>query len=116
METEEFEKIVAAAVEELPPKIKNAMRNIAIVIEPARHPRYLGLYEGIPQNQWGKNDSIRLPDKITIFKGSIEKEAQAPEEIKELAKIVIWHEIAHHFGFDESRALSLERRWRARKP
>ncbi len=116
MEPEEFEKIVAAAVEELPPKIKNAMRNVAIVIEPAQHPRYLGLYEGIPQNQWGKNDSIRLPDKITIFKGSIEKEAQTPGEIKELAKIVIWHEIAHHFGFDESRARSFERRWRARKP
>ena len=115
MELDEFEKLVAGAVESLPENIKNAMKNIAIVVEEKENKKLLGLYEGIPENAWGKSDAIRLPDKITIFKGSIEKEAQTPEEIKELAKLVVWHEIAHHFGFDEKSVRELERKWRSKR-
>jgi predicted Zn-dependent protease with MMP-like domain len=112
MELNEFEKLVAQAVDSLPENIKNAMENIAIVVEPRQHRNLLGLYQGIPENQWGKNEAIRLPDKITIFKGSIEREARTPQQIKELVKLVVWHEIAHHFGFDEREVRSLERKWR----
>ena len=117
MELNEFEKLTAAAVEELPQNIKDALKNVAIVVEdgPAKR-NLLGLYEGIPENQWGKSDAIRLPDKITIFKSLIEEEARTPEEIKELVRVVVWHEIAHHFGFDEPQTRRLERRWRAREP
>jgi len=114
MEIEEFEKLVAASVDSLPEKIKNAMNNVAIVIEPREHKHLLGLYEGIPDNAWGKDEMIHLPDKITIFKGSIEKVAQTPEETRELVKLVVWHEIAHHFGFEEDRMDELEEKWRAR--
>ncbi|MCU0653500.1 MAG: metallopeptidase family protein, partial [Candidatus Pacebacteria bacterium] len=67
---DEFEKLVAQAVEGLPDNIRQAMVNVAIVIEEKEHKSLLGLYQGIPENQWGKNDTMRLPDKITIFKGS----------------------------------------------
>lgn len=113
MVASEFEKLVAEAVEGLPENIKNAMENIAIVIEPREHKSLLGLYQGIPENQWGKNETIRLPDKITIFQGSIEREARTPEEIKELVKLVVWHEIAHHFGFDEKSVRQLEIKWKS---
>lgn len=115
MELNEFEKLTAAAVEELPPNIKNALKNVAVVVEDNFRGDLLGLYEGIPQNEWGKNDAIRLPDKITIFKPAIEAEAKTPEKIKELVKIVVRHEIAHYFGFDEPQTRALERRWRARQ-
>jgi len=111
MDLEEFEKLVANAVEELPENIKNAMKNIAIVVEPRENRQLLGLYEGIPEDVWGKNEAIHLPDKITIFKGSIEREARTPAQIKELVKLVVWHEIAHHFGFDEKETRALDRRW-----
>jgi predicted Zn-dependent protease with MMP-like domain len=116
MELNEFEKLVAQAVESLPENIKGAMKNIVIVIEdgPAKR-NLLGLYEGIPENQWGKSDAIRLPDKITIFKSLIEEEARTPEEIKELVRVVVWHEIAHHFGFDETETRRLEAKWRKKK-
>jgi len=114
MEIEEFENLVALAVESLPDNIKNAMENVALVIEekPMRN-NLLGLYQGIPENQWGKSEAIRLPDKITIFKAAIEAEARTSDEIKELARIVVWHEIAHHFGFDESETRKMERNWRS---
>lgn len=114
MDIDEFEKLVAAAVEELPDNIKSAMKNIAIVIEPREHRELLGLYEGVPENIWGKNEAMSLPDKITIFKGSIEREASNPQEIKELSKLVVWHEIAHHFGFEEAETRQLESKWRGK--
>ncbi len=106
---------MALAVGELPQDIKAALENVAIVVEPFERENLLGLYEGIPQSEWGKNDAIRLPDKITIFKTAIEQEAKTDDEIKELVKIVVWHEIAHHFGFDEPQTRALERKWRDRK-
>jgi predicted Zn-dependent protease with MMP-like domain len=110
---EEFEKLVAEAVESLPENIKNAMKNVAIVVEEnPKRDNLLGLYEGVPNNQWGKDQMIHLPDKITIFKPIIEAQAQTPEDVKELTRVVVWHEIAHHFGFDEKEVRQLEKRWK----
>lgn len=111
---------------ELPAKIRKVMENIAIVVEerPTAYQlrkvgvRYgnilLGLYEGIPQTKWGKSFGMILPDKITIFRESIERFAKSPEEIKELVKSTVWHEIAHHFGFSEKGVKKLEPKWKKR--
>jgi predicted Zn-dependent protease with MMP-like domain len=73
----------------------------------------LGLYEGVPQNTYGRGIvSGRLPDKITIFKKNIEKASKNKEDVEELVKIVVWHEIAHHFGFGEKEVKKLESKWR----
>ncbi|MFA4999096.1 MAG: metallopeptidase family protein [Candidatus Paceibacterota bacterium] len=120
MELEGFEKLVDEAVRDLPEKIRKIMENVAIVIEdsPTREQlksvgvRYndvlLGLYEGIPQTRWGKGFGGNLPDKITIFQQSIESIARSQEDIKNLVRDVVWHEIAHHFGFNEKEVKSLE--------
>jgi predicted Zn-dependent protease with MMP-like domain len=55
-----------------------------------------------------------LPDKITIFKDPILRLGKDEEEIKELVKIVVWHEIAHHFGFNEEKVRLLENKWRSK--
>ena len=60
----------------------------------------LGLYEGIPQTKRGEY-TMALPDKISIFKNSIELIGQTPEEIKKLVQDTVCHEIAHHFGSSE---------------
>lgn len=113
MKREEFEKLVNEALLVLPKRISQKITNTAICVE--RRPseeqlkktglKYygllLGLYEGIPQTIWGKGFGGNLPDKITIFQESIENFATRPEEIKELIKDVVWHEVAHHFGFSE---------------
>ena len=124
MEHSNFEKLVRESVLELPEKIRKAMENVAIVIEdrPSQENlrkvgiRYgnilLGLYEGVPQTKWGKGFGMMLPDKITIFQESIEKFSSTPEEIKELIKDTVWHEIAHHFGFSERGVRKLEPKWR----
>jgi predicted Zn-dependent protease with MMP-like domain len=116
MEIEKFEELVAEAVNGLPEHILKAVNNTAIVVEEKAPSRtLLGLYEGIPENVWGKGMGMNLPDKITIFKNTIERVASSPAELKEAVKIVVWHEIAHHFGFDEAEVDKLEKKWRKKQ-
>jgi len=119
---DDFEKLVKQAAEGLPEKIRQKMENIAICVE--KRPtaeelrktgvKYggalLGLYQGVPQTVWGKGFGQVLPDKVTIFQESIENFASTPEAIKELVKNVVWHEVAHHFGFSERGVRILERK------
>ena len=112
----------------LPKEIREKMENVAICV--AQNPSQLdlekagtrinntllGLYQGFPRTVWGRNRiSGRLPDKITIFQNSIEKLAKTEEDVKELVRIVVWHEIAHHFGFNEKEVRKLEAKWRKNK-
>ncbi len=116
MQRKKFEKLVREAIRDLPEKIRQKMDNVEIVVEKGSpNGPFLGLYQGVPKTTWGRGFGGNLPDKITIFQESIEKLSSKPEEIKELVKNTVWHEIAHHFGFDERGVRKLEPKWRKRK-
>ena len=119
MNKEKFEKLVKKGLEELPEKIRNKMENVALVVEdkPTSEQRskfdgknLFGLYQGTPQakrnSAYGKG---ALPDKITIFKDVIEDKFDDDEAIKNKVKQVVWHEVAHHFGFNETEVRKLEK-------
>ncbi len=122
MNYQNFEKLVEEAVEELPMAVRKKMDNVAICVE-KRPNRYierrrggarknsflLGLYQGVPRNVWGRGFGGNLPDKITIFQESIERFAKTEEKIKNTVKRTVYHEIAHHFGFNEKEARGLEK-------
>ena len=112
MQREEFEKLVAQAIDEIPEEFLVKLKNVAIVVEEEpsaeqlrmlklrNDTALLGLYEGVPLTK--RNEyTMALPDKISIFKKPIESLAPAPEEIKKLVQDTVRHEIAHHFGSDE---------------
>ncbi len=117
---DEFEKIVEEGIHAVPEKFLRKLDNVAIVIDdeptPAQkkkmgiHPGWtlFGLYEGVPQVSRGANYSAVPPDKITIFQKPIEGEAADEEDVKKMVRDTIWHEIAHHFGMDESRVRQAE--------
>lgn len=123
MSKKEFEKLVKKSIMALPEHIRERMDNVVIVIEDKPSPLQLekigtrlrgillGLYQGVPQTVWGRKLSTRLPDKITIFKDSIEYLASSRKDIIDLVKKTVWHEIAHHFGFSEKRVRDLESKW-----
>ena len=108
-----FEKIVKMGIKAIPERFLQKLNNMAIVIgdepTPAQKKKLnirsnwtlFGLYEGIPQLSRGANYSAALPDKITIFQKPIEAAARDEENIKEIVKNTVWHEIAHHFGMNE---------------
>ncbi len=109
---ERFEKLVKKGIAAIPEKLLKKLDNVEIIIqdEPTayqlgklrvrKNSLILGLYEGVPQTErW--NYAQVLPDKITIFKHSIQKIANSEKEIEQIIKDTVWHEIAHHFGMNE---------------
>jgi predicted Zn-dependent protease with MMP-like domain len=112
-ETLDFYDLVERALEGMPPELSALLENVAIVVD--EWPDYstplvaddpedtlYGLYEGVPLTERGWGYSGVLPDKITIFRGPLERDFE-PDELEEQVRITVVHEIAHYFGFDEDR-------------
>lgn len=119
MERKEFETCIDEAIAALPAKIRTHLAEVAIVVEdrPKRKRRglLLGLYEGIPATSWGKGFAEQPPDKITLFKENIEEISTSPEEVPHIIRETLYHEIAHHFGYDHNHIHKMEVRWRAKR-
>jgi len=112
---EEFENLIREAVAALPESIRQKLNNVSVVLEEGESPNnsLFGLYHGVSQLHRGSSYGMAptLPDKITIWKGTIEKFASSEQEIPSLVRRVVWHEIGHHFGFDEEEIRNLEKKW-----
>ena len=109
---EAFEEAVEAAVESLPEDLRSAMSNVAIMIEdePPRGLPLLGLYQGIPLTARSSAYSGVAPDKITIYRGPLERlYGHDAELLRTQIRRVVLHEIAHHFGIDDERLRELDR-------
>ena len=108
----EFEESVEEALESLPDDLREAMSNIAIVVEdepPAGQP-LLGLYEGIPLTERTSWYAGAPPDKISIYRGPLERlYGHDPEVLRDRIRHVVVHEIAHHFGISDERLRELGR-------
>ena len=116
---EQFEDLVRQGIDSIDERFLNKLKNVEIVIEDYPTPEQvqklhlrggllLGLYEGIPQTKREQYGQV-LPDKITIFKNSIEQLYSNPEDIKKAVKDTVWHEIAHHFGMNEHQVRQAEK-------
>ncbi|MEA2497731.1 MAG: hypothetical protein QOH26_136, partial [Actinomycetota bacterium] len=107
-----FRSYVEDALDSVPPELAAQMQNVEVVIEdepPAEYvsrlPRghtLLGHYHGVPLTGRGMYDHA-LPDKISIYRGPIERMARTPQRIKDQVRRTVIHEIAHHFGIGEER-------------
>src|SRR5258705_8552867 len=108
----DFEQEVGDAVASLPGELRDAISNVALVVEdepPAGQP-LLGLYQGIPLTRRGINYSGVLPDKITIYQGPLERLYGHDHELFERqVKRVVLHEVAHHFGISDERLVEIDR-------
>ena len=112
MQETEFEEVVRAAIDGLPPDLATAMSNVAIVVEDEPPPGMplLGLYEGIPLTSRTSGYSGVPPDKITIYRGPLERHFGHDQELLQgQIRHVVLHEIAHHFGISDERLVELDR-------
>ncbi|MFE5666741.1 metallopeptidase family protein [Streptomyces niveus] len=115
MTREEFEELVAEALDRIPPELMRLMDNVAVFVEdepdPASakelgeefDPDLLGLYEGTPLTDRGEWYAGVLPDRITIYRGPTLRMCETREEVVAETEITVVHEIAHHFGIDDER-------------
>lgn len=108
----DFEREVEDALASLPQDLRRAVSNVALVVEeepPAGQP-LLGLYEGIPLTRRGSGYGAVLPDKITIYRGPLERIYGADREgLRRQIRRVVLHEIAHHFGITDERLVEMGR-------
>ncbi|MEW2455491.1 metallopeptidase family protein [Streptomyces albus] len=111
MTREEFEELVAEALDRIPPELTRLMDNVAVFVEDepaADDPELLGLYEGTPLTERGEWYAGVLPDRITVYRGPtlrlVERDHEGSREgVVEEVEITVVHEIAHHFGIDDER-------------
>ena len=114
MNRDEFEKLVIDSIDNLPEQFRSKIKNLAVVIEdkPTErthrslgghrdHDLILGLYEGVPLLERTHMYGMVMPDKITIFKKSIEQVCSNDDQIKQAVIHTVQHEVAHHFGISD---------------
>jgi predicted Zn-dependent protease with MMP-like domain len=107
-----FEQLVQRALRRLPPDLAERMSNVELVVEdepPAGRP-LLGLYEGVPLTRRGPWYGAVAPDKITIYRGPIERLSRGdPLRLEREVEHVVLHEVAHHFGISDERLIEIDR-------
>ena len=109
MTRSEFEKVVREALDSLPPELRGKLDNIQVTIrespdrqQVAEHGSGLyGLYEGVSLDQRSHDFAGALPDRITIFKRSIERDFPDRGEMIQCIRDTVIHEVGHFFGFDD---------------
>jgi len=111
----DFEQLVAEALDSLPDAFRERLDNVEIVVEdwPDRgtlrlagiqNPmQLLGFYHGVPLTERSHGYTLVLPDKISIYQQPIEHICRTPEAIRAQVRRTVMHELAHHFGIDDSR-------------
>ena len=125
MTRDDFRDLVEDALASIPQHFRDAMQNIAIVVEDEPTDEQLdqvelepsdtllGLYEGTPltERQW--DDGNRLPDKITLFQNSIEDASEDEDDVVIAIGETLIHEIGHYFGLSEEEIEAIEEEyWR----
>jgi predicted Zn-dependent protease with MMP-like domain len=108
----DFETVIQETLDSLPRDLRDRISNVEILVEDEPPPgqRLLGLYQGVPLTRRGINYSGALPDKITIYRGPLERLYGSDAELltSQIRRVVL-HEVAHHFGISDERLVELDR-------
>ena len=102
---QQFEELVADALDSIPPELTRLMKNVVVLVEdePPEGEDLLGLYEGYALTERGWEYGGALPDRIMIYREAICDICETEEDVVEEVLITVVHEIAHHFGIDDER-------------
>ena len=116
----EFEALVERALRTLPRRFKERIANVAIVVEDWADDETLreldieppdtlyGLYRGIDLTHRDTSYGNVLPDTIHIYQGPIEEDCEDADEMAELVRDTVIHEIGHYFGLDDDTMEGIE--------
>ena len=120
MTRRQFEALVEKSLRKLPKPFKDKVANIAVVVEDWADDETLaemgieppdtlyGLYQGVDITHRDSTYGNVLPDVITIYQGPIQEDCDTVEEMEELVRDTVVHEVGHYFGLDDDRLSELE--------
>lgn len=109
----QFEAVVERALLRLPRAFKEQLANIVVVVEDWPDDETLeemeieppdtlyGLYRGVDLTHRDSTYGNVLPDTVTIYQGPIEEDCETEEEMAEIIRDTVVHEIGHYFGLDD---------------
>ena len=109
-----FERLVERALAGIPATFREALAEVAIVIDDEPTPQQrrendlgddgmlYGLYEGVPRTEYGA-DWAGVPNRITLFRLPLEEDFADPADLADEVRITVIHELAHHLGIEEDR-------------
>lgn len=111
---DEFECVVAEALESLPDRFASLVKNVAVTVEEEPSPEdlqvaeegsdgdseLLGIYRGVPLTE-RTHDMPLLPDEIAIFRGPINRVTASRREAVEEVRETVIHELGHYFGLGD---------------
>ena len=113
MTRRQFEALVDKALRKLPKGFRRRISNIAVVVEDWADAETLaemgieppdtlyGLYRGIDLTRRDSSYGNVMPDVITIYQGPIEEDAADEQEMAEIVRETVVHEVGHYFGLDD---------------
>ena len=113
-----FERLVDRALAAIPLPFRDALSEVAIVVEDEPTDEQLdenevepggtlyGLYEGVPRTEWAA-DWAMVPNRISLFRLPLEDDFPDPAELEAEVRRTVIHELAHHLGIDDDRLRDL---------
>jgi predicted Zn-dependent protease with MMP-like domain len=124
-----FERIVVRALDGLPSEVVAMLDNVQVIVEDEPTSEQLalgrgypdhsvsaangdgdalfGLYEGVPLTHRGADYHLVPPDRITIFRGPLERACASPQAVAREVRVTVMHELGHHLGLEEDRLVDL---------
>ncbi len=99
------------AYRQLPPNVRQSLKNVDVVVEEWPAPEdlefaegaatLLGLYMGVPLPERQGEPPI-LPDRIVLFRQPIMRSCSTRTEVVREIRVTLWHEVGHYLGLDEA--------------
>ena len=119
---EEIAELAETELERIPRRLAAHIHGIGILVEEVADDELIaemglespwdlsGVYIGTPLTRASVSDTPMRPNMILLFREPILLEwIETGEDLSELVRSVLIHEIAHHFGFTDEEIEMLER-------
>lgn len=105
---DDFERLVSAALAEIPEEFQHHLDNVAIVIEEEPPGPLLGVYQGSTTRY--RDYAGKQPDVIRLYRGPMLRHyGHDPDVLAREVQRLVRHEVAHHFGISDARLIEIDR-------
>jgi predicted Zn-dependent protease with MMP-like domain len=115
-----FERLVADAIQTIPARFRDRLRNLAVVVEDEPSDQLLeemevepgdtlfGLYQGTPLTERAWDYGNALPDRIVLYQFPIEDASETDDDVVVNIGETLIHEVGHYFGLSEEELERIE--------